>query len=363
LHIAFQHFSLGFSEYAHLKTYKTHAGSDTSTGWTDELVHYQGRGAGDGDGNVYETAEYLIPVQETGAGTRGIFVDTLNKNWLRIIGHMKNTGGGTGGANVTTDTVAPTSPSDGDLWFDESVGKLYVYIDGTGWVQTNGGGSGGGGVFSTGWSTSIPSADSDVTYTHNLGTDDILYKVYVRDSSGNEHDVTSAEIWSGVVQANSTCVNITTTQITIRFLSKYLDWTTAVTGVNPAGLDWSTATHIKVVVSSGSGSGGGTGGGGSTITFIDKVSTGQVTYGAWTTVPANSAWSGANSLIVHADSRDIDTGGNSSIELKVRASSSQSTEVLVIDHNQAKRWQADHSRASFYSGCRRWLISIPYNKE
>jgi hypothetical protein len=194
--------------------------------------------------------------------------------------------------------------------------------------------SGGSGVFSTGWSTSIPSANSDVTYTHNLGTDDILYKVYVRDSSGNEHDVTSAEVWSGLVNANSTCVNITTTQITIRFLSQYLDWTTAAAGVNPTGRDWSTATHIKVVVSSGSGSGGGTGGGGSTITFIDKVSTGQVTYGAWTTVPANSAWSGANSLIVHADSRDIDTGGNSSIELKVRASSSQSTEVLVIDHNQ-----------------------------
>ena len=55
-------------------------------------------------------------------------------------------GGGTGGANVTTDTVAPTNPSDGDLWFDESVGKLYVYVDTTSsWVQTNGGGGGGGG--------------------------------------------------------------------------------------------------------------------------------------------------------------------------------------------------------------------------
>ena len=143
LHIGFQHLSLGWNEYAHLKTYKTHAGSDTSTGWTDQLIHYQGRGAGDGGGNVYETAEYLIPVQETGAGTRGIFIDTLNKNWLRIIGHMKTVSGtGSGGANVTTDTAAPTSPSDGDLWFDESVGKLFVYIDGTGWVQTNGGGAG-----------------------------------------------------------------------------------------------------------------------------------------------------------------------------------------------------------------------------
>jgi hypothetical protein len=456
LHIAFQHFSLGFNEYAHLKTYKTHAGSDTSTGWTDELVHYQGRGAGDGDGNVYETAEYLIPVQETGAGTRGIFVDTLNRNWLRIIGHMKNTGGGTGGTggagggNFSTgwvDTDGTTAVGNGNtLSFDHNLGsddlivKVYMAKDASGtdakevgqelvqsgginfewgcfidaitsstvdvfllqdgWVEyvasghvagnwgstythikvvvssgavTGGSGSwnftdqtvdvalaptatwqsldlssfvgsnsayvvfeaygntsgyslnldlrkpgssidpntgidrkidgvgigyqlngvtdssgvieyrqsnvigtgtitlkiiaysvdsSGSGVFSTGWSTSIPSANSDVTYTHNLGTDDILYKVYVRDSSGNEHDVTSAEVWSGLVNANSTCVNITTTQITIRFLSQYLDWTTAAAGVNPTGRDWSTATHIKVVVSSGSGSGGGSGGNG-----------------------------------------------------------------------------------------------------
>lgn len=40
--------------------------------------------------------------------------------------------------SVTTDSTAPDNPQDGDLWFDESVGKLYVYIDTFGWVQANG---------------------------------------------------------------------------------------------------------------------------------------------------------------------------------------------------------------------------------
>ena len=102
--------------------------------------------------------------------------------------------------------------------------------------------------FSTGWSTSIPSAFSNVTYTHSLGTEDITYKVYVRDSSGNEHDVTSAEVWAGVANSNSTCINITSTQITIRFFKDYLDWTAASVSANPTQRTWSTATNIKVVV-------------------------------------------------------------------------------------------------------------------
>jgi hypothetical protein len=102
--------------------------------------------------------------------------------------------------------------------------------------------------YSTGWSTSIPSANSDVTYTHNLGTEDIQYKVYVRDSLGNEHDITGGEIWSGVTNAGASVVNITSTQITIRYFKEYLDWTTAGATTNPTQRAWSTATNIKVVV-------------------------------------------------------------------------------------------------------------------
>ena len=101
--------------------------------------------------------------------------------------------------------------------------------------------------YSTGWSTSIPTSYSNVTYTHNLNTEDITYKVYVRDSSGNEHDITGGEVWQNVDLYNCSCVNITSTQITIRFFNEYLDWTTATSSVNPTARAWSTATNIKVV--------------------------------------------------------------------------------------------------------------------
>ncbi len=121
-----------------------------------------------------------------------------------------------------------------------------------------GGGCGGGATFSTGWSTNIPSSFSEETYTHNLGTDDIIYKVYVRDSSGKEHDITGGEAWAGMSNANCNCVNITSTQITIKFLQEYLDWTPVAQGVNAVRRDWSTATHIKVLAFA-SGGGGGSG--------------------------------------------------------------------------------------------------------
>lgn len=55
--------------------------------------------------------------------------------------------GGGGGASVTVSETAPSSPSEGDLWFDPSVLKTFVYYDdGTAnqWVQSNPTGSGGG---------------------------------------------------------------------------------------------------------------------------------------------------------------------------------------------------------------------------
>lgn len=112
-------------------------------------------------------------------------------------------------------------------------------------------GGGGSGFYSTGWTTSIPSAHSEVTYTHNLSSEDIIYKVYVRDTSGKEHDITGGEAWAGITNANCNCVNITSTQITIKFLDAYLDWSTSSGSTNPTERAWSTATHIKVVVSAG----------------------------------------------------------------------------------------------------------------
>lgn len=74
-------------------------------------------------------------------------------------------GGGGGGASVTVSETAPTSPTEGDLWFDPSVLKTFVYYnDGTAnqWVQSNptggGGASGGASVTVSETAPTSPSA-------------------------------------------------------------------------------------------------------------------------------------------------------------------------------------------------------------
>ena len=50
-------------------------------------------------------------------------------------------GGGGGGASVTTDDAAPSSPSDGDLWYDTDTGGMFVYyedVDSSQWVEVIG---------------------------------------------------------------------------------------------------------------------------------------------------------------------------------------------------------------------------------
>ena len=45
-----------------------------------------------------------------------------------------------GGASVTVSETAPSSPSEGDLWFDPSVLKTFVYYNdctANQWVQSN----------------------------------------------------------------------------------------------------------------------------------------------------------------------------------------------------------------------------------
>ena len=50
-------------------------------------------------------------------------------------------GSGSGGANVTTDDTAPSTPSDGDLWWDSVAGELKIYyqdVDSSQWVDASG---------------------------------------------------------------------------------------------------------------------------------------------------------------------------------------------------------------------------------
>ena len=95
---------------------------------------------------------------------------------------------GGGGASVTVSETAPSSPSVGDLWFDPSVLKTFVYYnDGTAnqWVQNNptGGGSSSGGASVTASDTapSSPSA-GDLWYKSDTNA---LY-VYYNDGDSSQ---------------------------------------------------------------------------------------------------------------------------------------------------------------------------------
>ena len=93
-----------------------------------------------------------------------------------------------GGASVTVSETAPSSPSEGDLWFDPSVLKTFVYYnDGTAnqWVQNNptgsGGSSGGASVTASDTAPTSPSA-GDLWYKSDTGS---LY-VYYTDADSSQ---------------------------------------------------------------------------------------------------------------------------------------------------------------------------------
>ena len=94
-----------------------------------------------------------------------------------------------GGASVTVSENAPSGASEGDLWFDPSVLKTFVYYnDGTAnqWVQSNptgSGGSGGGGASVTASDTAPTSPSAgDLWFKSDTGA---LY-VYYTDADSSQ---------------------------------------------------------------------------------------------------------------------------------------------------------------------------------
>ena len=93
-------------------------------------------------------------------------------------------GGGGGGASVTTSDSAPSSPSDGDLWYDTADGGMFVYYaDGSSnqWVEVIGA-QGAQGNLST--SDSAPSGPSDGDLWYD--TDDGGLFIYYADGSSSQ---------------------------------------------------------------------------------------------------------------------------------------------------------------------------------
>jgi hypothetical protein len=99
-------------------------------------------------------------------------------------------GGGGGGASVTVSDAAPSSPSAGDLWFDSTDLVLYVYYndgDSAQWVQTNPSGSSsessGGGASVTVSSTAPTSPTAGDLW---FDDDELFLYVYVNDGSSSQ---------------------------------------------------------------------------------------------------------------------------------------------------------------------------------
>ena len=90
------------------------------------------------------------------SSTAGSITSTNIANWNTAYSwgdHSQAGYGSGGGASVTTSDTAPTSPSDGDLWWQSDTGYLKIYYndgDSTQWVDASpaGTGSGGGGGIS-----------------------------------------------------------------------------------------------------------------------------------------------------------------------------------------------------------------------
>ena len=93
-------------------------------------------------------------------------------------------GGGGGGASVTTSDSAPSSPSNGDLWYDTDDGGMFVYYsDGTSnqWVEVIGT-QGAQGTLSTSDSAPSNPSSGDLWYD----TDDEGLFIYYADGSSNQ---------------------------------------------------------------------------------------------------------------------------------------------------------------------------------
>ena len=93
--------------------------------------------------------------------------------------------GGGGGASVTTADTAPSSPSDGDLWYDTTTLRLYVYYDdgsSSQWVKANPSGSGSGVSVATQETAPSNPSSGDLWWD----TADLVMAVYYTDGTSNQ---------------------------------------------------------------------------------------------------------------------------------------------------------------------------------
>jgi len=135
-----------------------------------------------------------------------VTVNSITYTYNSTSGAWKTTAsaGGGGGASVTVSETAPASPTEGDLWFDPSVLKTFVYYsDGTAnqWVQSNptGGGSTSSGGASVTVSETAPTSPSagDLWWS---SSEAVMY-IYYTDTDSSQWVSTSTPGADGSAQS------------------------------------------------------------------------------------------------------------------------------------------------------------------
>ena len=115
-------------------------------------------------------------------------------------------GGGGGGASVTTSDNPPANPSQGDLWFDSSVAKTYIYYsDGSSsqWVQLNPSG-GSDGTDGADGADATGDGESPIIYTEPATTHALNNNGATSTVQMQAVDPEGTAITYGIAYANST---------------------------------------------------------------------------------------------------------------------------------------------------------------
>lgn len=176
-------------------------------------------------------------------GRTFVYYEDANSNQWVEIGQVL---GGGGGASVTVDATAPASPSNGDLWWDTDDGEMYLYYDD---------GSSQQWVSAAGPSVAVQST-APTGYEGQLWLDDTdgsMY-VYYTDPGGG------ASSWIGAVSRSGGILQVVSTAKTDAFTTSSTSYT-PITGLSATITPRSTSSKILVLaqISHGFPSGNGYG--------------------------------------------------------------------------------------------------------
>lgn len=228
------------------------AGSDAVTVYVDQDTFSRlkveaggrltwGSGASAGDVNLYRASADVLQTDDT-FKTPTLFVDNIEvdttgatTNQALVFNGVKfvpSDVAASGGASLTVSDTAPASPSVGDLWFNSSNARTYVYYDSS-WVEV--GGSGGVATLDEIGDITAPSPTSGdflkwngtawVNDAIDLGTDTTgNYVSGVSSGTGISVSHTPSEGSTATVSLNATLDNLSNVTVPSPTTNDVLQW-------------------------------------------------------------------------------------------------------------------------------------------